>query len=162
MSQTLWQLALLTALCAPAAAIDDFYYDDGGDWYDDGYDYDYGGYQNGRYYKQAPYTPGVQNNNNNWGSPWSTGNQNSGFNWGYNNNWQQPQYQQNWQYSQPQYSQSYRPAQPYTPPVVYSNLPIKISMPAGEAGLCAYVLSGGNGSWNYTIAPLAQAPPPPM
>jgi hypothetical protein len=161
MLRKLWIAGVIAAgFVGSAGAFDDFYYDDGG-WDDGGWDNGGGwndgtyGWQNGRQYRQAPFTPGAQNNNSRgWSNPFSPGAQNNNFGWdngnqwnnGYNNNWnyQQPQYQQNWQYQQPQYVQ---------PQVVYSQQPIKLSMPGGEAGLCAYVLSSGGQSWNYTISP---------
>jgi hypothetical protein len=149
----------VAALTAPVNA-DDFFF--GGDFeYDDG-DWDDGGFQfgGGRRYRAAPYTPGAQNNNSqwddNWNSPWNPGVQNNNSQWddwehnhnhGWNNGWNN-----NWQY-QNQYQ--YRPQQPQyvAPRVVYSNQPIKISMPEGEPGMCAYVLSSAGQSWNYTMAP---------
>lgn len=117
--------------------------------------FDDGGYQ----YKFSPYTPGTQNQGSNWNSGGNS-NWNSGGGGNWNNDWsggtqhwhQQPQRQYHYDY-QPQQSWSYQQPQ-YTPPQpVYSGLPIKISMPPTEAGLCAYVLTSGGETWNYTIAP---------
>lgn len=136
---------VLAAIGANAAAFDDFYYDDGGwgfgydDYYYDDYYYDdyYDDYNTPRSYKYMPFSPGAQNQNLGWNNGWD-----NTWNNGWNNNWQQ---QQNWNYQpRPQYQ---------TPQVVYSQQPIKISMPPAEAGLCAYVLSSGGQSWNYTISP---------
>jgi hypothetical protein len=147
---------LLAALTGPATAYDDFYFDDGGfddggdwddgDYYDDGFD-DYGG--TARKFNYSPFNPGTQNNNMGWNNNgWNNNGWNhGGWNNNHNGGWQQPQHQ-HWN-NQPQYQ--YQPARPQ---VVYSQQPIKISMPPNEAGLCAYVLKdGNNGAWNYTIAP---------
>ena len=141
----------LTTFCGATQAQFDFFYDDGG--YD--YDYDDGGNWGGRgwnnnssgfprqgsarSYKQSPYRPGAQNQNNlGWDNGgWDDGGWDNG---GWNNGWQQ---QQNW--NQYQYQQPQR--------VTYSNLPITIGMPAGEPGMCSYVLSSGQGTWNYTMSP---------
>jgi hypothetical protein len=98
---------------------DDGYYDDGGDYYDDGYSDD-GYYDDGYYYDDHHHHNDYQ----------------GGYNQGGYNQWRQPL--------------SY---QPRRPAVVYSQLPITISMPDGEAGLCAYILGDGSNAWNYSIAP---------
>lgn len=109
----------------------------------------------------APFTPGVQNNTTwNNGSNWNTGN--SG-NWNQGNwnsgsqHWQhqQPTWQsqpQRWSYNQRQY-QPTQTSYPTAPAVSYSGDPILISMPAEQPGMCSYILTSGDSSWNYTIAP---------
>jgi hypothetical protein len=91
----------------------------------------------------SPFNPGSQNQNNGWsngGNPWNRttpqNNQNAG-------NQTQPQF----------WGPLTRPEEPkFTmPQATYSNLPIKISMPDGEAGICGYVLATGKQAWNYTI-----------
>jgi len=138
------------------------------------YSPDSGGAQNnsGGWQRQprhySPDSGGAQNMSGGW-RPNNGWQNNSGWNQG--SHWQQPQYQ-HWQHQhqyQPQHQHQYQPqyhnydhqpqyqARAYTPPapppVVYSNLPISIAMPDGEPGLCSYVLSSGDGSWNYNIGP---------
>ena len=93
------------------------------------------------------------NSNNNWNQNWG-GNQNWGHNQGWNQNWSHSN--QNWSYQQPRYSYSqpsYSQRSYSQPQVVYSQQPIRISMPVNQPGMCSYVLSSGDESWNYTIAP---------
>lgn len=107
------------------------------------------------------FTPGVQNNPNDisGASPFAPGNQNQSSVWpgGGNNPWAPqnpgnssgPPQQNYWGQNLP------RPEDPQFMPLPpnFSNLPIRISMPPGEPGPCGYVLSTGQQSWNYTIAP---------
>lgn len=138
----------LTSFCGVTQA--QFFFDDGG--YDDG-DWDDGGWNRNfsaprqgtaRQYRHSPFSPATQNQNNlGWdNSGWDDGGWDNGWNNnGWNNGWQQ---QQNWNQYQYQYQQPQR---------VYSNQPITIAMPTGEPGMCSYVLSSGQGTWNYTMSP---------
>ncbi|MCA9052379.1 MAG: hypothetical protein KDA75_01015 [Planctomycetaceae bacterium] len=158
---------VLGGVCGGAQGFDD--YDDGGGWGGGGgrWGRQWGNNQSNRG-RALPYQfdPGHQNTNQNWNNnqwDYDPGYQNHNHQWNWNNNnnsnWQyqhqhytQPQYnytQPRYNYSQSQYSR----AQTVVPQVTYSQEPIRISMPSGEAGLCAYVLSDGGQNWNYSISP---------
>jgi hypothetical protein len=96
----------------------------------------------------SPFSPDVQNNQAGGWNDWDDG----GFHnpqWQNHQHWNQNQWHnQQGYWNQPQYSYSAPPA----PQIAYSNLPIGISMPYGESGLCSYSLSSGGQSWNYTIS----------
>lgn len=110
----------------------------------------------------SPFTPGPQNQGNNWGNGGVPGN--FAPNYGFPNvrqnrgGWYYDEYDDEWYYDdgydwdQPDWG--YGPQAPqYQQRPVFSNQPITILMPEGEPGVCAYVLSGAGGVWNYTIAP---------
>lgn len=176
-------LAWLCLSCAAWAQLDEFNYDDGGNFVDEGWDDG----DSGKVLPKAgasPFTPGVQNDFENFdlGSPFNPGNQNQGTtwnngqqfwnqgnqwnngqqnnvnpNWNGNSDWMSRQNAWNNYYGQQTVPQTRLPRPPdpqfMTPQVSYSNQPIKLAMPEGEVGPCGYLLISGEQTWNYTMFP---------